>query len=422
MRGAAELLTREPRARAFFLAHAQSSLGTGAGYVALLLVAYERLRSPWAIALVLLADFLPAMFLGPLFGAAADRWSRRLCAVAADLARAVAFVALGLVGGIWATVALALLAGAGSGLFTPAVLAGLPGLVTAERRPAATSLFGAVADLGHTFGPAAAAAFLLVAGPESLLVANGLTFALSAAVLARIDFGERAAAPPELGRLRRSLVSQAKEGLAATARMSGVRAVLGASTAAVLFAGMLNVGELLLASEELGASRSEFSVLVAVFGLGVVAGSLGGTRAGALGDLKRRYLAGLLLLGIGLAAAGAAPGLAAALLAFALGGLGNGLVVVHERLILQRAVDDRWLGRVFGVSDALGAWAFAGAFLGAGALLSLIDPRELFLIAGAGALAVWLASTIALRRAWGGEEPRPGAARLQSVAARFGRI
>ena len=56
---------------------AQSVLGTGAGYVALLLVAYDRWRSPWAISLILLAEFLPPMLLGPVAGAAADRWSRR---------------------------------------------------------------------------------------------------------------------------------------------------------------------------------------------------------------------------------------------------------------------------------------------------------------------------------------------------------
>jgi hypothetical protein len=40
------LLRAEPRARLFFLALAQSALGTGAAYVALLLVAYDRFRSP----------------------------------------------------------------------------------------------------------------------------------------------------------------------------------------------------------------------------------------------------------------------------------------------------------------------------------------------------------------------------------------
>jgi MFS family permease len=55
----------------------QSELGTGAAYVALLLVAYERLHSGWAIALVLLADFLSGIVLAAPFGALADRLPRR---------------------------------------------------------------------------------------------------------------------------------------------------------------------------------------------------------------------------------------------------------------------------------------------------------------------------------------------------------
>jgi hypothetical protein len=38
----------ERRARWFFAAHLQNALGTGAGYVALLVLAYDRIGSAWA--------------------------------------------------------------------------------------------------------------------------------------------------------------------------------------------------------------------------------------------------------------------------------------------------------------------------------------------------------------------------------------
>src|SRR5207244_5805432 len=109
VRAIVDLLRNEPRARAFLVTHLQSSLGTGAGYVALVVIAYRRFHSPWAISLVLLADFLPVMLLGPVIGAIVDRCSRRCCAVAADAVRAVAFTSIGLVHGFCATVALACL-------------------------------------------------------------------------------------------------------------------------------------------------------------------------------------------------------------------------------------------------------------------------------------------------------------------------
>src|SRR5436190_18223981 len=42
---------------------------TFAGAVALVVLAYHRWHSPWAITLVLMADFVPAMIFGPVFGA-----------------------------------------------------------------------------------------------------------------------------------------------------------------------------------------------------------------------------------------------------------------------------------------------------------------------------------------------------------------
>src|SRR3954463_12939172 len=87
VRAVLSLIRREPSARRFLVAHAQSSLGNGMGYVSLLLLAYGRLRSPWAVALVLLADWLPAMVLGPALGAIGDRWSRRGCMIVADALR-----------------------------------------------------------------------------------------------------------------------------------------------------------------------------------------------------------------------------------------------------------------------------------------------------------------------------------------------
>jgi MFS family permease len=165
VRATLSLLRLERRARWFFLVLAQSSLGTGAAHVALLLIAYERFRSPWAVSLVLLADVVPAMLLGPLLGAAADRWPRKACAVVADVLRAGAFLGIALMDPFAATVGFALLAGVGNALFKPAVLSGLPSLVASERAAAATSLYGAITDFGYTVGPALTAGALLLVDP-----------------------------------------------------------------------------------------------------------------------------------------------------------------------------------------------------------------------------------------------------------------
>jgi hypothetical protein len=60
-------------------------------------------------------------------------------------------------------------------------------------------------------------------------------------------------------------------------------------------------------------------------------------------------------------------------------------------------VPDRLAARVFGVRDALTAWAFALAFVSAGALIALVGTRELILGAGVVGMLVWALSALALR-------------------------
>lgn len=401
----ADLLRREGRARVFFAAHAQSSLGTGVGYVALLLIAYERFASPWAVALVLIAELVPAMLLGTLFGALADRWSRKWCTVVADGVRAAAFVGVVVVDSFLATIGFALLAGVGTALFTPAALAGLPSLVEDRRRvPASTSLYGAITESGFTGGLALSGALLAFTDLETVLVVNAATFAVSAVVLGALRFGD---APGRAEARQASLRQNVGEGIAIAIRLRGIRVVLLASAAALLCAGMFNVAELFYATEDVGTTQTGFSVLVACFGGGVIVGSLAGSKGGEAAKLKRRYLAGLLILGLGVVATSFVDTFAIAAVLFVAVGFGNGLNLVYERLLIQAAVDQRFVGRVFGLRDSLTAWAFAVGLAAGGALLAgALTTGELLVVAGGVALAVWAGSALALRREWPAGPPQ----------------
>lgn len=424
MRGIVELLRRDHQARRFFLAYCQSALGTGAGYVALLLVAYQRFHSPWAIALVLLADFVPPMFLAPVFGALVDRTSRRRCAIAADVVRAGAFVGLALIPSFAVTVVLALAAGSATALSKPALLAGLPEVVERSRLSQATALFGGLTELGYTLGPGIAALTFLITGPKALLFADAATFAISGLLLSTLTFGAVRARTAESAGQRTSLLREARDGLASLARMPATRTAIVATSTILLFGGMVNVAELLLA-RKLGAGSTGFSLFVAVSGAGIAVGSMAGASGGELPELVRRFLLGIVLVGAGLLGTAGSPTFAVALFCLAVLGFGNGLVIVYERLIIQATVSDELMGRVFGAQAALDGAAFAGSYLVAGVILALVGPRVLFLIGGVGAVLVWLVARIVFARTRLAQAQQPavavpteaGAAEQTAIAA-----
>lgn len=377
-------LLRENRfLRRFFISFFQSQVGTSAAYVALLLIAYRELRSGWAISLVLLGEFLPGIVLAPLFGSLADRIPRRRLTISADLLRAACFLALALVHSFPATMGLVLLAGVGTSMFRPAVNAALPSMVPPEQRSRLVALFYGSVNTGLMIGPAFTAGLLLFTTPQVVLVANALTFVASATLLGGLDLGPHADDPQEAEEMPKSIWAQTGAGVRAVAETPGMMILIVVSALVVLTGAMFNVLAPLLATGPLHVGGSGYSFLMAVYGTGMVAGSWANAHAGSeLSALRRRWLFGIGLSGVAMAAAAVAPNFAAALVSFALIGLAENLLVGPEMRLVQELVSGRLLGRVFGLKDVLENVAFVSAFLGAGALLTVSGVRVVFVAAG----------------------------------------
>lgn len=399
-------LLRTSSLRRFFLAQLQSELGTGAAYVALLLVAYQRLHSGWAVALVLLADFLPGVALGAPLGALADRLPRRRLMIGADLLRVGAFAGLAVIPSFGATVGLALLAGVGTTMYRTAVNAAMPGMVSEEQRSPASALYGTNLSIGMTVGPALTALVLLFGSPTLMLAANAVTFLVSAAVLRTIRIDpESAVAPeptpspgPEAEQAPASVWSSTVEGARAARQIPGVTMLLAIATISVLAGALMNVAEPLLATGPLHAGNSGYSLLVAVYGAAMIAGSLATSRAGSSVTRLRRWLMlGLVVQGAGMIASALAPNLGWATVSFAITGTGNALLAAPEVRLLQELADQRLLGRVFGLRETLGNLGFVLAFVSAGAVIAVLGIRAVFAFGGVALVALSVAAWLGLR-------------------------
>ena len=393
---------RRPSAARFFIASTQSSVGNGLGYVALLLLAYEIFHSAWAVSAILIADFLPAMFLGPLMGAVVDRLPRRTCIVLADLIGCAAFAALAFASAFWVVIALALLAGVGAALSSTATMAGLPEVFEEDELPKATSLYGIVEEAGVVGGPLLGALLLASGGVATLMLVNAVSFAVSALLIVTVRFrplATVAAEAPEAA-AETSLLRETADGLRALRDMAGARSLILTSTLAVLFFGILNVAELLFAREELGASETTFAALVATMSVGMTVGAVVGAGRADGNRWRRQYLLGLAVMGIAMVCIAGAREIAVVAAALLFCGYGNGLAITHERLLLQHTVAPELHGRVFGIRRTLVAWAFCASYLGAGALAELIGPRGLIALAGGGMLLAFAIGCHGLRGAW----------------------
>ena len=179
-------LRRNPGFALLFWASAGSAIGTYLAALALSVDIFDRTGSGAWLAALLIADFLPIVVIGIVFGPLVDRLSRRRLMVASDLVRAGLFVAVPFVDRPGAIVALAAVNGVATGFFRPAAWAGLPNLVPEEDREQATSLLSTVEHIAWTLGPVAAGGLLAFSGTDVAYFVNSGTFVLSAALVARI--------------------------------------------------------------------------------------------------------------------------------------------------------------------------------------------------------------------------------------------
>ena len=109
----------------------------------------------------------------------------------------------------------------------------------------------------------------------------------------------------------------------------------------LLFAGLFNVAELPFVRDDLDGGRRRLRRALdgRSTALGFVAGSLSGSkRRSARGPQAQCLLAASRSWASGSCAAALAPSLLIAALAFALAGVGNGLILVYERLLIQVTV------------------------------------------------------------------------------------
>jgi MFS family permease len=382
------LLGKSSGFRLLFFATLGSSLGTLLATVALVIDVKDRTDSgPWVAALMFV-EFLPAVAVGLFFGPFLDRLPRRGVMIAADLVRCAVFCALPFAGSAGQIVALAAVAGFTTGFFRPAVYAGLPNLVAEDDLAQANSLIQTSENISWTLAPVIGGAIVAATNPHTAYWVNAASFLLSALLVSGIPAAKLQGALA----VSRGFVRDLAEGFGEVLRTRALRTVLVVWTIALAGIAASNTAQIFLAKDTYSAGDFGYGLIFGSIGLGLAIGSFGAGTWVERRSVGMVYAASILLQAIGIGAAGAMPNVWAALPCFALSGIGNGVAVVCNSLLVQRGARDEVRGRVFTVIMSVNYAAYGVAVLAAGPLTDAFGPRWVYGVVG---IVLLVASLIA---------------------------
>lgn len=378
--------------RRLFLANLASGIGTWLALLALQIEVYDRTHSGWWVGAVLAANIVPAIAVGLLLGPLVDRLSRKGLMIASDLGRLAVFAALPFVHNTAAIVALALVAGIGNAFFRPAVLAGVPNLVSDDDLPDANALLQFV-DWGTAIiGSLAGGAIVALSGTSLAFWVNAVTFGISAVFVAGIPSRLLQSERP----IGRGHWKDLREGYDAVLQSRELTTVLVAWTIAQIGIGGINLAEIFLARTEYDTGNFGFGLMVGASGVGLVVGGLWARSAAQLVGMRSAYPRALLVFAVGTLGAALAPNLWVGAIALFVYGLGNGVAVVLNITLVQRGAPDRLRGRALTAIIAINYGVLLAVFVAVGPLTDAVGARVVYAIAAGALVVAAVAATLLL--------------------------
>lgn len=358
--------------RRLYQALALSSFGDWLGFLATTALASQLVSGfraqAYATGGVLVFRLLPAVLLGPLAGAFADRWDRRRTMVMSDLLRFVLFVLIPLTGSLPYLLVASFLIEAVSLFWIPAKEASVPNLLRKDQLEAANQL-----SLIATYGsaPVAAAVFAglglvsrALGNPftyfstkpvDLALYVNAATFLFAAFTVWGLGDAipsPRQAPRPE-GTPEPTVLQSLREGVSFARQTPLVRGLLVGMLGSLAAGGAIIAQGQLFAQTVLGGGQAAYGLLFGSVFLGLAAGI--GTGPRLLGDLSRKRAFGPSICGAGVALVGLAlvPNLAVAIGFTLLVGFFAGIAYVIGITLLGAEVADERRGRTFGLVQSL---------------------------------------------------------------------
>jgi MFS family permease len=372
-----------PNLRRLQLGWIGTQLARWAFFVALAVYAYEQ-GGAAAVGLVAVIRLVPTALAAPFMSILGDRFPRKWVMFVTNV---VQTVTMGTAAAIVLTDGSAPLVYALLGLnsaigtaYRPAQAALLPTLAHSPRElTAANVVASSIESVGLFVGPAIGGVLLAVSSAGTVFALTAAAFAWSAFIVAGLKVPPtEAPARPREGRLQAAFA-----GFGTIIGDRSLRVLEALAAGQTLVAGALTVLVVVSALELLDLGEGGVGALNSAIGVG---GLIGVFLAAVLvgGNRLASYFAfGMLLWGIPIALIGIFPDSFVALPLLALVGIGNTIVDVAALTLLQRAVPNEVLSRVFGAVQSLLVVTYGLGAILAPLLIELIGIRGALIATGA---------------------------------------
>jgi MFS family permease len=421
--GYAELLRSNRQFRFLWLGQVVSQMGDWFDTIAVYTITLRLTGSSRAVALIMVARFLPSFVIGPLSGVIADRFSRRAIMIIADLLRAgvvLGFLFVRRPDQMWLVYALTVLQLGFSTFFEPAKTASIPSIVADHELVAANAIasvtWSAMLTLGAALGGFVAGWF----GTDAAFVLDSVSFLASAALIASVHFPKRPLRQKAKLTVGKALgISDTIEGARYVKHRPRVFAYLMVKPAWGVGGGILTL--LAVFGERIfpvgGNTATGIGVLFMARGIGTAVGPIVARRWTGETRKQMQVAIGIAFLigGAFYFAFSASHSFVLALLFLAIAHTGGSILWVFSTVLLQRETEDQFRGRVFAAEFALVTLTMGASNYLVGELMDRFGLSPRLVTAGVGVYFLLPGIVWFVTARWWDRKAKPSSA-LESVS------
>jgi MFS family permease len=346
---------RNGNLRSLELAWTASIVGHYAFLIAVSVYAYN-VGGEKAVGLLFLVRLIPAALVAPFAGMLGDRYPRERVLLFTNLTRIVLVGAAALCVYLDAdplvVYALSVAATIANTPFRSSQAALTPTLAaTPEELTAANAVASGVESVAVFAGPALAGVLLAVASAAAVFTITALLVVISALFLLGIRIDHAARPPRQLD--ASTIAAERLAGFTTLGKHPSLRVMMALLTAQTMVFGAVQVFIVVIALQLLDLGNGGVGYLNAAVGVGAFLGAVGALSLTGARRLSPAFLAGIVVIGLPLIAIGVSQIVVVAIVALAVVGIGSSFVDVAGLTLVQRAVPDDVLARVFGVIQML---------------------------------------------------------------------